>query len=136
MLQSAISIFLKEDILTFFADINKNSIIMLDYAEMNHHVCKMLIFVFPPKVQLITYMTVWRVSALWNGHSYQYWYTWCHCHKLLHPTCYTTHLPGRILSTSNRIHTRGQQQKRQSCILPVDSCHGTIIVISDCTIVT
>ncbi len=41
-----------------------------------------------------------------------------------------------ILSTLNRIPTRGQQHKRQSCLLPVDSCHGTIIVTSDCTIVT
>ncbi len=24
----------------------------------------------------------------------------------------------------------------ESCILPVDSCHGTTIVMSDCTIVT
>ncbi len=41
-----------------------------------------------------------------------------------------------ILSTSNRIPTRGQYQKRWSCLLPVDSCHSTTIVTSECTIVT
>ncbi len=41
-----------------------------------------------------------------------------------------------ILRISNRIPTRGQQQKSQSCLLPVDSGYGTTIVMSDCTIVT
>ncbi len=41
-----------------------------------------------------------------------------------------------ILSTSNRIPTRGQQRKTQLCLLPVNSCRGTTIVMSDCTIVT
>ncbi len=40
-----------------------------------------------------------------------------------------------ILSTSNRIPTRGQYQKRQSCILPVASFLGNNIVWSNCTIV-
>ncbi len=31
---------------------------------------------------------------------------------------------------------QGQQQKRQSCLLPVESCYGTIIVTSYCIIVT
>ncbi len=44
-------------------------------------------------------------------------------------------LKGWILSTSNRILTMEEYQKRQSCLLPVDSCHGTTIVMSDCTIV-
>ncbi len=35
----------------------------------------------------------------------------------------------QILSTSNRIHNRGHQQNGQSCLLPVDSCHGTTIVL-------
>ncbi len=36
----------------------------------------------------------------------------------------------------NRIPTREQKQKRLSCLLPVDSYHGTTIVTSDYTIVT
>ncbi len=43
--------------------------------------------------------------------------------------------PATSLSTSNRMPTRGQQQNRQSCLLPVDSCHCTTIVTSGCTIV-
>ncbi len=42
----------------------------------------------------------------------------------------------RILSTSNRIPTRRQEEIWWPCLLPVDSCHGTTIVTSDCTIVT
>ncbi len=41
-----------------------------------------------------------------------------------------------ILNSSNRIPIMGQQQKMYSCILPVDSYHGTTIVTSDCAIAT
>ncbi len=57
----------------------------------------------------------------------------------LHIEYYTNkyHLPNynSILSTSNRIPTRGQYQKRYSCIFSVASFLGNTIVSSNCTIV-
>ncbi len=46
----------------------------------------------------------------------------------------TLHFGVSILSTSNRIPTRGQFQKRQSCILPVAIFLGKTIFSSNCTI--
>ncbi len=68
-----------------------------------------------------------RKLATGSIHDYLFWY--CPLVGILFEVLI-------ILSTSNRIPTRGQQQQRQSCLLLVDSCHGITIVISDCTIVT
>ncbi len=68
-----------------------------------------------------------RKLATGSIHDYLFWY--CPLVGILFEVLI-------ILSTSNRIPTRGQQQQMQSCLLLVDSCHGITIVISDCTIVT
>ncbi len=65
---------------------------------------------------------------------------------IIHPCCclicmwlfrfVTLFTANTILSTSHKIPTRVQYQKKLSCLLPVDSCHGTTILMSDCTIET